>query len=98
VFPGEAQVDVALAGGPTRDFNLMLRRGRARGGLEVWRDAGPRVPEAGVALVYCARGAIVVAREMLRPGDAWRPSPGVSSALELLPGAVALAVRIEDAP
>ena len=30
-FPGEAAVHVALAGGPSRDFNLMLRRGRVRG-------------------------------------------------------------------
>jgi environmental stress-induced protein Ves len=33
-FPGEAKVEVALAGGPTRDFNLMLCRARVRGAID----------------------------------------------------------------
>ncbi|HXD38091.1 MAG TPA: HutD family protein [Rhodanobacter sp.] len=93
-FAGEAKVDVALAGGPTRDFNLMLRRGRVRGGIEVWRGTDARAPDAATVLAYCARGTIDSADGPLQPGDAWRPSPG-SSALALQPGALALAVRVQ---
>ncbi|WP_027485243.1 HutD family protein [Rhodanobacter sp. OR87] len=93
-FPGEARVEVALAGGPTRDFNLMLRRGRVRGGIEVWREAGPYPTDAATVLVYCARGTIDGADGTLQAGDAWqRCSPAV---LTLRPGALALAVRVED--
>jgi environmental stress-induced protein Ves len=54
-FPGEARVDVALAGGPTRDFNLMLRRGKAQGGIDVLR--GPcRIGADDVALLHLAKG------------------------------------------
>jgi len=72
-FPGEAQVAVALAGGATRDFNLMVRRGAARGELEVWRQTQQvqqarqstqpqrgRTLSADVALLYCASGALTV--------------------------------------
>jgi environmental stress-induced protein Ves len=93
-FVGEARVDVVLAGGPTRDFNLMVRRARARGRIDVWRDTGPQPICATTALVYCACGTIDGADGLLHPGDAWRPSPG-TAALTLHPGAVALIVRIE---
>ncbi|MBQ4855535.1 HutD family protein [Rhodanobacter sp. B2A1Ga4] len=93
-FPGEARVDVALVGGPTRDFNLMLRRGRVRGAIDVWRDAGPHLTDATTTLVYCARGAIDSADGMLRAGDAWRPSSAAPT-LTVQPGALALVVRVE---
>lgn len=91
-FSGEAGVQVALAGGPCRDFNLMLRRGRARGGIEAWRTAGTREADAAIALVYCARGRIDCAEGSLQAGDAWRPSGGT---LVLHADALALAVRVE---
>lgn len=93
-FPGEARVDVALAGGPTRDFNLMLRRARARGAIDVWRDAGLHVTDTATMLVYCARGTIDSTDGMLHPGDAWRPSSAAAT-LDLQPGALALVVRVE---
>ncbi|MBN8946876.1 MAG: HutD family protein [Rhodanobacter sp.] len=93
-FPGEAKVEVALAGGPTRDFNLMLRRGRARGGIEVWRDTGAYATGAATVLVYCARGAIDCVDGTLQAGDAWRPSSGAAS-MTLHPNAVALVVHVE---
>ena len=91
-FPGEAGVDVTLAGGPSRDFNLMLRRGRVRGGIEAWRTAGPRQADATTALVYCTGGCIDTDEGRLQAGDAWRPGSG---ALVLHEGALALAVCIE---
>ena len=93
-FAGEAKVDVALAGGPTRDFNLMLRRGHVRGGIQVWRAADARAPDAATVLVYGARGTIDCADGTLQTGDAWRPSPG-AAAPRLAPDALALVVRVE---
>ncbi len=72
-FAGEACIDARLVDGPTRDFNLMVRRGAARGELEVWRQTQQvqqarqstqpqrgRTLSADVALLYCASGALTV--------------------------------------
>lgn len=91
-FPGELGVQAALAGGPSRDFNLMLRRGRVRGGIEAWRTAGVRQADGAVALVYCVHGRIDTDEGELHAGDAWRPGRG---RLVLREDALALAVRIE---
>lgn len=90
-FPGEARVAVTLAGGPSRDFNLMLRRGRARGGIEAWRTAGVQRLPADTVLVHCARGTLGCAAGTLQAGEAWRPDDG---RLVLHAGAVALVVRV----
>lgn len=90
-FPGEARVDVALAGGPSRDFNLMLRRGRMRGGIEVWRTPGAHRLAADVVLVHCAHGTLDCAAGTLHAGEVWRPD---DNRLVLHAGAVALVVRV----
>lgn len=59
-FAGEASIDASLVDGPTRDFNLMLRRERVSATLEVWRGAGVHTLDADVALVFCAHGALAV--------------------------------------
>ena len=92
-FPGEAGVDVTQAGGPSRDFNLMLRRGRVRGGIEAWHTAGTRQAGADFALVYCVHGRIDTGDGTLQAGDAWRAGPGT---LVLHGNTLALAVRIES--
>ena len=94
-FPGEADVAVALAGGPTRDFNLMVRRARARGAIAVWREPGSCLADGAVTLLYCARGAIDTAEGCLQAGDAWLRSPPDTEMVTLQAGALALAVRIE---
>ncbi|WP_426662257.1 HutD/Ves family protein [Rhodanobacter aciditrophus] len=91
-FPGESGVQVTLAGSPSRDFNLMLRRGRVRGGVEAWHTAGARQADAGTVLVYCVRGRIDTDEGELRAGDAWRPGTGTPVLRE---GTLALAVRVE---
>lgn len=92
-FPGEAAVDAMLAGGPTRDFNLMLRRGSATGSIETWR-AGMHALE-GVVLVHAARGETSTAEGVLRPGDTWRvPAAFAREHLTLHGDAVVLAVRV----
>ncbi|BFI94897.1 MAG: hypothetical protein RSP_04070 [Rhodanobacter sp.] len=94
-FPGEAGVDVTLAGGPCRDFNLMLRRNHARGGIEVWRTAGAHEVGSDVVLVYCARGSFDCAAGPLHAGAGWLPDGG---RLVLAEDCVALAVRAEALP
>lgn len=96
-FPGEVGVDVALAGGPSRDFNLMLRHGHARGGIEAWHGAGTRQADAHTVLVYCVRGRLDCADGSLQAGDAWRPPASTGGAVILHAGARALAVRVETA-
>jgi hypothetical protein len=97
-FPGEARVTTALIGGPTDDFNLMVRRNLARGAVEVWRGAGAHALDGDLALVYCAAGAIEVGNTLLQGGDAWRTTADVPATLRLRDGAVALAVRMTMHP
>lgn len=99
-FPGEAAVTVKLVGGPTRDFNLMVRRSmvrrsRAGGEVQVWRGPGMRKCEPAMVLVLCVRGEVDTVDGRLGAGDAWQPSQPVPDLLTLHDGAVALAVHIE---
>ncbi|GAB5097693.1 HutD/Ves family protein [Caballeronia sp. HLA56] len=59
-FAGEASVDATLADGPTRDFNLMVRRDAAHGTLEIWRAPESHNLDADTALLYCAQGSVRV--------------------------------------
>lgn len=93
-FPGEASVAVTLVAGPTRDFNLMVRRTQARGSVTVWQHAGSRSLAADCVLVYAARGEIETADGRLQAGDAWRATAPAAGSIVLRDGAVALAVRI----
>lgn len=63
-FSGDDGIACTLVAGPVRDFNLMLRRGRAQGHVMVVRDAGARIPPARFRLCYAAAGAL----ECLLPG------------------------------
>ena len=67
-FEGETAIDARLVDGPTRDFNLMVRRGAATGEVEVWRGEGEhrasaastRHLSADVVLLFCAAGSLEV--------------------------------------
>ena len=93
-FPGEAGVAVVLAGGATRDFNLMVNRAQARGELPVWRGPGRWLVNAGIMLVHAARGSLDTPAGRLQTGDSWRPDHAAASTIALPAGAVALAVRL----
>lgn len=93
-FPGEASVTIALHDGPTRDFNLMLRRSKARGELVTWEGPGRQVVDDAVALIYCARGYVDTSDGRLQPGDAWLPTP-LTRRVSMDVGALALVARIE---
>lgn len=55
-FAGEAQIDCALTEGPTRDFNLMVRRDAATGTVVVVRDGGAAIAPARAYVCYAAEG------------------------------------------
>lgn len=65
-FPGEAKVDVRLAGGATRDFNLMVRRGAGAARLDVLQ--GPGTFE-GVKLAYIVEGTGTADGQPITQGD-----------------------------
>jgi environmental stress-induced protein Ves len=59
-FAGEAQVAAVLLDGPTRDFNLMIRRGLASGGLSVLHGPSELVVERDIRTLFIARGRAVL--------------------------------------
>jgi environmental stress-induced protein Ves len=56
-FSGDTSLQCSLLAGPVRDFNLMLRRGMARGNLIACRDGGGPVVAADTYVCYAAAGA-----------------------------------------
>jgi environmental stress-induced protein Ves len=93
-FSGEAHVDVALVGGPTRDFNLMVRRAEAQGSVTVCDKPGSHVADASCVLLYVLRGIVRTGTALLQVGDAWRPD-GANFVLD--EGALAFVVRVAPA-
>jgi environmental stress-induced protein Ves len=86
-FAGEASVEVTMAGGATRDFNLMIRRAWGRGEVRALMQPGSHEPEPSCVLVYVARGAVKTIDGDLQAGDAWLPD---RSPFTLAEGSVAL--------
>ena len=94
-FPGEAKVAVTLADGPTRDFNLMVRRAQARGDVKVWQTSGICPLDPTIVLIYAARGEIDTDAGMLRAGDAWLAREPAAGHISLRDGALAFAIAIQ---
>ncbi len=63
-FAGEAAIDCTLTGGPTRDFNLMVRRHSARGDVIVVREETRAIAPADAYVCFAAAGSC----ECLLPG------------------------------
>jgi len=55
-FSGNVDMQCTLVDGPVRDFNLMLRRGRVRGGITVVRHESARIAPARFRFCYTAIG------------------------------------------
>ncbi|HET6552574.1 MAG TPA: HutD family protein [Dyella sp.] len=91
-FPGEARVDVAMAGGATRDFNLMIRRAWGRGEVRPLAQPGSHEPDPSCVLVYVARGMVTTIDGELQAGDAWLPD---RSPFKLEEGSVVLLAMVE---
>ena len=56
-FAGEASLHCTLSDGPTRDFNLMVRRASASGEVVVVRDESLALPPAQTYVCFAAAGA-----------------------------------------
>jgi environmental stress-induced protein Ves len=69
-FAGETRIAAELPHGPTRDFNLMLRRDRVSGSVAVRREAEPLNVAQGSVVMVCAAGEFAVNDERLSQGDA----------------------------
>ena len=94
-FAGESKVTVALADGPTRDFNLMVRRARASGEVQVWSEPGSYLPDPSIVLVHAARGDIDTPAGVLRAGDTWLTAgPARGDHITVRDRSVALAIRV----
>ncbi len=63
-FSGDIGINCRLMAGPVRDFNLMVRRGRAQGTMSVVRGEGVRIAPARYRVCYAAAGVL----ESLLPG------------------------------
>jgi hypothetical protein len=74
-FAGEDAVYCRLSGGPTRDFNVMTRRGRYVHTLERHALAGS-LGLGGECLVYVHSGAAQAGEYMLGTGDSLRVEAG----------------------
>ncbi|MEX1827888.1 HutD family protein [Luteibacter sp. CQ10] len=89
-FAGEARVTVRLAGGATRDFNLMVRRGEMHGSIDTMRGPCTTDLDACVAFVHVARGELRAGDLHVQSGD----TIFAATEVELMPGAIALAIRL----
>jgi environmental stress-induced protein Ves len=56
-FSGDRSLTCTLVAGPVRDFNLMVRRGTARGDVVVRREGGEAIAPADTYVCYAAIGA-----------------------------------------
>ena len=56
-FSGDDTIDCTLLDGAVRDFNLMVRRNRGRGGITVVRGEAVRFPPADFHLCYAVAGS-----------------------------------------
>ncbi len=106
-FSGEDATSCALVDGPVRDFNLMVRRVRARGEVVVVRAAAARIASARWRICHTAAGTV----ECLLPGhpplavaqdhsvvfDGGGESAAAIAVNPVSPGAVALVAVIEPA-
>jgi len=71
-FAGEAQVDSCLLDGPTRDFNVMTRRGALRAEVRVVRDARMAWSSGSTYICHAASGSCgcVVEDSAIEVGEA----------------------------
>ncbi|MDR5856762.1 HutD family protein [Caballeronia sp. LZ062] len=99
-FAGETPISASLINGPTRDFNVMVRRDRARTSVCVRRAGRHELARAHeLTFVYCARGRVSIAcadgsRAVLDVGDTVRVEQ--PCAVEATSDAAWLVIGIEE--
>ncbi|MCC6198067.1 MAG: HutD family protein [Burkholderiales bacterium] len=103
-FAGDAAIDCALVDGPTRDFNLMVRRSRSSAQVIVVRDRGEPMPPASTYICYAASGACECVLAGFPPFELapehtlvvhTASAPGVMRVNPLSGGSIALVAAIE---
>jgi uncharacterized protein len=93
-FRGEAQLYALLAGKPSTDFNLMLRRDKVDGRILVWR--GANTVSGGFVLLYCASGEWQVGEHRLHAKDTLiGPIPVGTSLMPMQDDSALIGVHIE---
>lgn len=93
-FPGEAQIEAELVS-PSRDFNLMLRRGRAQGAVSVLRESGMLEAGRAIRLLFCATGQWRIDDACtLNQGDHVRIETGIANKLTMHEDGALLCVDI----
>src|SRR3546814_7825590 len=78
-FSGETTIRAELPDGPTRDFNLMVRRGAGTGRLTVQTAPQTLILEPGHRYLHCAAGSFGVA-----PADGQRSEEHASELQSLM--------------
>lgn len=94
-FAGEAAIDARLLGGPSDDFNVMTRRGRACAQVRVLRAAAD-LPEAAHGVLLAVQGSWRACGIELKAGHGlwWADAPLKPTLAPLADNAILLAVRI----
>jgi environmental stress-induced protein Ves len=104
-FSGDPALHCSLVAGPVRDFNLMVRRGAARGSVVVRREGGESIAPADTYVCYAAVGSseclvaghppisLAEAHTLLVTPEAGTPAHGLS-VNPLAAGSVALVAAI----
>ncbi|SAL24047.1 HutD/Ves family protein [Caballeronia humi] len=59
-FAGETAIDATLDNGPTRDFNIMVRRDRATASVQVHRGSAELRSDDSITLIFCVQGPLDV--------------------------------------
>lgn len=93
-FPGDADVEVELIDGATRDFNVMTRRGGGMAHIDVWQEPGDYPTGPALVLIYCAEGNASCMDGLLHAGDSWLQPPAHSIVTLIDPQTTLLAVSI----
>ncbi|SAK54408.1 hypothetical protein AWB76_01977 [Caballeronia temeraria] len=76
-FAGETPIHATLIDGPTRDFNVMVRRDQARATVDAGRTSGSLTLDNDLTFLFCAQGRIDIkladdTRHTLEAGDTLR--------------------------
>ncbi|SAK74825.1 HutD/Ves family protein [Caballeronia ptereochthonis] len=99
-FAGETPIHATLLAGPTRDFNVMTRRDRARATVQAHEEPASISLEHDVTFIFCARGRIDIKladdrRHTLETGDVLRLDAASALACESRDGGSWLHVGID---
>ncbi|SAK54611.1 hypothetical protein AWB80_02004 [Caballeronia pedi] len=99
-FAGETPIHATLIDGPTRDFNVMVRRDRARATVDVHHASCSLTPDHDLRFIHCARGRIDIkaaadTRHTLEAGDTLCVGRAVALECEMKKGASWLHIGID---